>query len=165
VPRRTLLAALLAAPCCLTTSNALAQADINAAADQVEPRVIEWRRHIHQNPELSFQEVQTAEYVAEALRAMPGMEVQTGIAKTGIKAVLKGGRPGPVIALRADMDALPVEEKNDLPFRSRAKAQWQGKETAVMHACGHDAHVAMLLGAATVLWRAGRPTCQRVPQW
>jgi amidohydrolase len=82
---------------------------------------------------------------------MPGIEVHTGIAKTGIKAVLKGGKPGPVIALRADMDALPVEEKTDLPFRSHAKAMWQGQETFVAHVCGHDTHVAMLLGAAEIL--------------
>lgn len=129
----------------------LAQANTDTLADDVEPRVITWRRHIHQNAELSFQEVKTAAYVAEALRAMPGIEVQTGIAKTGIKAVLKGGKPGRVVALRADMDALPVEERNDLPFRSTARAMWQGKETGVMHACGHDAHVAMLLGAAEIL--------------
>jgi amidohydrolase len=128
-----------------------AQPSIDALADDVEQRVIGWRRHIHQYPELAFQEVKTAAYVAEALRAMPGIEVQTGIAKTGIKAVLKGGRPGPVVALRADMDALPVEERNDLAFRSQEKALWQGKETGVMHACGHDAHVAMLLGAAAIL--------------
>lgn len=126
-------------------------ADAPALIDATEPRVIAWRRHIHQNAELSFQEVKTSAYIAAALRAMPGFEVQTGIAKTGIKAVLKGGKPGPVIALRADMDALPVEERNDLPFRSTARAEWQGKETGVMHACGHDAHVAMLLGAAEVL--------------
>lgn len=119
--------------------------------EAVEPRVIQWRRHIHENAELSYQEEKTAAYVAAALRAMPGMQVQTGIAKTGVKAVLKGALPGPVIALRADMDALPVEENNELPFRSIAKALWQGKETGVMHACGHDAHVAMLLGAAEVL--------------
>lgn len=145
--RRTILAALIvtAAPV------AQAQVNIDALADEVETRVIAWRRHIHQNPELSYQEVKTSAYVAAALRAMPGIEVQTGIAKTGIKAVLKGGKPGPVVALRADMDALPVEERNDLPFRSQAKAMWQGKETGVMHACGHDAHVAMLLGAAEIL--------------
>jgi amidohydrolase len=119
------------------------QANVDALADEVEPRVIAWRRHIHQYPELSYQEVKTAAYVAEALRAMPGIEVQTGIAKTGIKAVLKGGKPGPVVALRADMDALPVEERNDLPFRSQV--------AGVMHACGHDTHVAMLLGAAAIL--------------
>ncbi len=127
-----------------------AQSGTEALIDAVEPRVVEWRRHIHQYPELSFREHQTAAYVADALRAMPGIAVQTGVGRTGIKAVLKGGRPGPVIALRADMDALPVEERNDLPFRSKEKADWLGKETGVMHACGHDAHVAMLLGAAEV---------------
>ena len=142
------------AACALATSLAVqaqTRADAAALIDAAEPRVIAWRRHIHQNAELSFQEVKTSAYIAEALKAMPGFEIQTGIAKTGIKAVLKGGKPGPVIALRADMDALPVEERNDLPFRSTARAEWQGKETGVMHACGHDAHVAMLLGAAEVL--------------
>jgi len=147
--RFTLIAALLASAVPLAS----AQSSIDAMADEVEPRVIAWRRHIHQNPELSYQEVKTSAYVAEALRAMPGIEVKTGLAKTGIKAVLKGGKPGPVVALRADMDALPVEERNDLPFRSQAKAMWQGKETGVMHACGHDTHVAMLLGAAEILSR------------
>ena len=125
------------------SSLACAQVNVEALADEVEARVTAWRRHIHQYPELSYQEVKTAAYVAEALRAMPGIEVQTGIAKTGIKAVLKGGKPGPVVALRADMDALPVEERNDLPFRSQVPG--------VMHACGHDTHVAMLLGAAAIL--------------
>ncbi len=118
--------------------------------DAVEPRVIEWRRHIHSNPELSYEEVKTAAFIAEKLRAMPGMEVKIGIAKTGVKAVLRGGKPGPVVALRADMDALPVEEKSGLAFASKVKAQWQGKESFVAHACGHDTHVAMLLGAAEV---------------
>jgi amidohydrolase len=148
--RNRLLPLLLALLPGLAAPGAQAQ-DINAAADAVEPRVVEWRRHIHQHPELSFQEVKTAQYIAEALRAMPGIEVQTGLGGTGIKAVLKGGKRGPVVALRADMDALPVEEKNELPFRSLAKAPWQGKETPVMHACGHDTHVAMLLGAASIL--------------
>jgi amidohydrolase len=142
---------LVAALAVCAAQPAFAQTSIDAMADAVEPKVIAWRRHIHQNPELGFQEVKTAAYVAAALRTMPGIEVQTGIAKTGVKAVLKGGKPGPVIALRADMDALPVEERNDLPFRSQAKATWQGKETGVMHACGHDTHVAMLLGAAEIL--------------
>ena len=140
--------------CSLASSLAVpAQTRAEAAAliDAAEPKVITWRRHIHQNAELSFQEVKTSAYIAEALRAMPGFEIQTGIAKTGIKAVLRGGKPGPVIALRADMDALPVEERNDFPFRSTARAEWQGKDTGVMHACGHDAHVAMLLGATEVL--------------
>ncbi len=144
--RNTILATLVAA-----APLAQAQINVDALADEVEARVIEWRRHIHQYPELSFQEVKTAAYVADALRSMPGIEVHPGIAKTGVKAVLKGGKPGPVVALRADMDALPVEERNDLPFRSQAKAMYQGKETSVMHACGHDAHVAMLLGAAAIL--------------
>lgn len=147
MPRTSIVAALLL----VAAQVASAQVDVDALADAIEARVIEWRRHVHQNPELSFQEVKTAAYVAEALRAMPGIEVQTGIGKTGVKAVLKGGKPGPVIALRADMDALPVEERNDLPFRSQARAMYQGKETSVMHACGHDAHVAMLLGAASIL--------------
>lgn len=118
--------------------------------DAVEPRVIEWRRHIHSNPELSYEETKTAAFIAGKLRDMPGIEVTTGIGKTGVKGVLRGGKPGPVVALRADMDALPVEEKSGLPFASRVKAQWQGKESFVAHACGHDTHVAMLLGAAEV---------------
>jgi len=126
-----LLAALATA--CLFNLNAVAQGNGPAApselqqrglslADAAEAQVIAWRRHIHQNPELSFQEVRTAAYVAEALRKMPGLQVQTGVARTGIKAVLRGGKPGPVVALRADMDALPVEERNDLPFKSPPRA-------------------------------------------
>jgi amidohydrolase len=148
-PMRTVTALLLAA----ASSIAAAQSDIDRLSDQVESQVIAWRRHLHQNPELAYQEVKTAAYIADALRKMPGIDVHTGVARTGVKAVLKGGRPGPVIALRADMDALPVEERNDLPFRSQATAMWQGKETPVMHACGHDTHVAMLLGAADILSR------------
>ena len=122
-----------------------------ALADATETQVIEWRRHIHQHPELSFQETATAAYIAAALARMPGIEIQTGIAKTGIKAVLRGGKPGPVVALRADMDALPVAEHNDLPYKSATKAVWRGKETPVAHVCGHDTHVAMMLGAAQAL--------------
>jgi amidohydrolase len=118
-----------------------------------EPRVIEWRRHLHANPELSYEEYRTAAYIAAALGAMPGIEVTTGLAKTGVKGVLRGARPGNVVALRADMDALPVEEKSGLPFASKAKTTWRGKESFVAHACGHDTHVAMLLGAAEVLSR------------
>jgi len=122
-----------------------------ALADASEAQVIAWRRHIHANPELSYQEQQTAAYVAAALAKMPGIEVQTGVARTGIKAILRGGKPGPVVALRAEMDALPVAERNDLPFKSVTKAIWQGKEASVAHVCGHDTHVAMLLGAAQTL--------------
>ena len=121
-----------------------------ALIDAVEPRVIEWRRHIHSNPELSYVETKTAAFIAEKLRAMPGIDVKTGIGRTGVKAVLRGGKPGPVIALRADMDALPVEEKSGLAFASTTKTMWRGKESFVAHACGHDTHVAMLLGAAEV---------------
>jgi amidohydrolase len=147
---RIALSAMAAASLLVAAPQLAAQPATAALIDAVEPRVVAWRRHIHENAELSYQEEKTAAYVADALRAMPGIEVKTGIAKTGVKAVLRGGKPGPVIALRADMDALPVEERNDLPFRSKAKAMWQGKETPVMHACGHDTHVAMLLGAAEV---------------
>jgi amidohydrolase len=146
----------LLAASCLMAGTAMAQASSSlvdqalSKADALEQQVIEWRRHIHQNPELSYQEHNTAAYIKAALETMPGYEIQTGIAQTGIKAVLKGGKPGPVVALRADMDALPVLERNDLPFKSTAKGQWQGKEVPVSHACGHDTHVAMLLGAAKV---------------
>lgn len=123
---------------------------IESKAAAVLPKVIEWRRHLHQHPELSNREVQTAEYVAKHLRAL-GYEVQTGIAKTGVVGTLKGGKPGPVIALRADMDALPVPERVNLPFASKATSNYLGETVPVMHACGHDAHVAILMGTAEVL--------------
>jgi amidohydrolase len=116
----------------------------------VMPKVVAWRRDIHQHPELSFQEHRTAALVAEHLRSL-GLEVQTEVGRTGVVGILRGGRPGPVVALRADMDGLPVTELVDLPFRSRARAQWQGQEVGVMHACGHDNHVAILMGTAEVL--------------
>lgn len=123
---------------------------IESKAAAVLPKVIEWRRHLHQHPELSNREVQTAEYVAKHLRAL-GYEVQTGIAKTGVVGTLQGGKPGPVIALRADMDALPVPERVNLPFASKATSNYLGETVPVMHACGHDAHVAILMGTAEVL--------------
>lgn len=116
----------------------------------VEEKVIEWRRDIHQHPELSNREFKTAQKVADHLRSL-GMEVQTGIAHTGVVGLLKGDKPGKVVALRADMDALPVTERNDLPFRSMVKAEFLGKTTGVMHACGHDTHTAILMGVAEVL--------------
>jgi len=116
----------------------------------IEEKVIEWRRTLHQNPELSNREFKTAEMVANHLESL-GMEVRTGIAHTGVVGVLRGGKPGPVVALRADMDALPVPERVDLPFASKVKSTYLGKEVGVMHACGHDTHVAMLMGAAEVL--------------
>lgn len=126
------------------------QAKVDQQVKEIEPKVIEWRRHIHQYPELSNRETKTAAYVAEYLKSL-GLKVQTGVAKTGIVALLETGKPGPVIALRADMDALPVTERNSLPFASKEKAIFNGQETGVMHACGHDSHVAMLMGVAEIL--------------
>ncbi len=126
------------------------QAKVDRMAKAIEPKVVDWRRHFHQHPELSNREFKTAEKVAGHLRSL-GIEVTTGVAHTGVVGILKGGRPGPVIALRADMDALPVTERNDLPFRSEVTATFNGVETGVMHACGHDAHVAILMGVAEVL--------------
>ena len=121
-----------------------------AEVEAVEQDVIKWRRHFHQYPELSNREVNTAAYIAEYMRSL-GLKVETGIAKTGVVATLDTGRPGPVVALRADMDALPVKEINDLPFRSTVTGEYNGNTVPVMHACGHDTHIAMLMGAATVL--------------
>lgn len=123
---------------------------IDARLPAVMPKVVAWRRDIHEHPELSFEETRTAALVAEHLRSL-GIEVQTKVGQTGVVGILRGGRPGPVVALRADMDGLPVTEQVDLPFRSRATAQWQGATVGVMHACGHDNHVAILMGVAEVL--------------
>ncbi|PVM82536.1 amidohydrolase [Caulobacter radicis] len=125
-------------------------AKVEAAAKAAQPKVVAWRRDVHEHPELGNQEVRTAALVAKELKAL-GLEVREGVGKTGVVGVLKGGKPGKVVALRADMDALPVLEKTGLPFASKATATWEGKTVPVMHACGHDTHVAMLLGAATVL--------------
>ena len=125
-------------------------AEIGRAVATVMPRVVGWRRDFHEHPELGNRETRTAGIVAAHLRKL-GMEVQTGVATTGVVAVLKGGRPGPVVALRADMDALPVTEQVDLPFASKVRTQYNGQEVGVMHACGHDMHVAILMGAAEVL--------------
>ena len=129
------------------------QAELESAFAAVEPRVIEWRRDLHANPELSNREFRTAEKVAAHLRGLGFDEVETGIAHTGVVGTLRGGKPGPVIALRADMDGLPVLEQTGLPFASRARGEYMGREVPVMHACGHDTHVAMLMGAAEVLAR------------
>lgn len=152
--RRALLAGLtLLAPIALRAqqpaTSELAKL-IEAKLPAVMPKVVAWRRDIHEHPELSGQEVRTAKLVADHLRAL-GIEVQEKMGMTGVVGVLKGGKPGPVVALRADMDGLPVTEQVDLPFKSKAKAQWQGQEVGVMHACGHDNHVAILMGVAEVL--------------
>ncbi|WP_434967923.1 amidohydrolase [Robiginitalea aurantiaca] len=116
----------------------------------IEPKVIEWRRDIHQHPELSNREFKTAEKIAAHLKSL-GIEVQTGVAHTGVVGVLKGSKPGKVVALRADIDALPVYERNDLPFRSEVTSEFLGETVGVMHACGHDTHTAILMGVAEVL--------------
>lgn len=130
--------------------NSKLQASIDKAAKEIEPKLIEWRRHFHQNPELSNREVKTAAKIAEHLKSL-GIEVQTGVAKTGVVGILKGGKPGPVVALRADMDALPVTERNGLPFASKERTTFNGVETGVMHACGHDTHISILMATAEVL--------------
>ena len=124
--------------------------EIDERAAAAAPRVQSWRRDLHQHPELSNRELRTAKLVAGELRRL-GLEVRTGVAHTGVVGVLEGGLPGPVVALRADMDALPVTEEVDLPFASRVRAEFAGQQVGVMHACGHDTHTAMLLGAAEVL--------------
>ena len=133
-----------------TASGRLA-AQIDAAAAAAEARVIAWRRDLHQHPELGNREFRTAALVAEHLRSLGFDQVRTGVAHTGVVGLLKGALPGPVVALRADMDALPVAEEVDLPFASKVRADWNGEPVGVMHACGHDAHTAILMGVAEVL--------------
>jgi len=125
-------------------------AALDEAAARVEPRVVAWRRDFHQHPELGNREKRTAGIVAAHLKSL-GMEVRENVAHTGVVGVLKGGRPGPVVALRADMDALPVTEEVDVPFKSMVRTEWNGMHCGVMHACGHDAHTAMLMGVAEAL--------------
>ena len=122
-------------------------AQVEARLAALQPRILEWRRDFHQNPELSNREFRTSKIVAEHLQRL-GLEVQTGIAKTGVVGVLRGGKPGPTIALRADMDALPVTEQTDVPFRSRVTATYRNETVGVMHACGHDTHTSVLMGVA-----------------
>ena len=128
----------------------ITSAQIDAAAKTVEPKTIEWRRDFHTHPELSNREVRTAEQIAKRLRAL-GIEVKTGVGVTGVVGLLRGGQPGRTVGLRADMDALPVTEQTDVPFKSKATAQFRGETVGVMHACGHDSHVAILLGVAEAL--------------
>jgi amidohydrolase len=147
-----MLIALIAAATIVAQGPAVSPsaAAIDKAAASIEQEMLEWRRHLHQNPELSNREVETARFVADKLRAF-GLEPRANIARHGVVAVLKGGRPGGVVALRADMDGLPVTEETGLPFASRAKSEYEGRPVGVMHACGHDTHVAMLLGVAKLL--------------
>ncbi len=138
---------LLAAP---QAGAQIALSDINTRIDQVAPQLITWRRDIHQHPELGNRETRTAALVAAHLRRL-GIEVRTGVAGTGVIGILRGGRPGPVVALRSELDALPVHEATGLPFASNVQTTYNGQNTYVAHACGHDLHIAMLMGAAQVL--------------
>ncbi len=130
--------------------NMAMKAKMDKLAESIEPKVIAWRRDFHQNPELSNREVRTSKIVADHLKSL-GLEVKTGVAKTGVVGILRGGKPGPVVALRADMDGLPVTERGDLPFKSKVRTTYNDIETGVMHACGHDTHTAILMGAAEVM--------------
>jgi amidohydrolase len=145
-----LTALLFPAPSALALDPSPLASELDARLEEGAGRMLEWRRHLHQHPELSNRESETALYLAERLRAM-GLEPETGIAHHGLRAVIEGGLPGRTVALRADMDALPVEERSDLPFASRATGTFGGRTVPVMHACGHDAHMAMLLAAAEAL--------------
>ena len=126
------------------------QAKLNQQAGEIEPKLIEWRREFHRSPELSNQELKTGAKIAEFLKSL-GIEVQYPVAKTGVVGILKGGLPGPVVALRADMDGLPVTERNSLTFASKEKVIFNGQETGVMHACGHDGHMSILMAVAEIL--------------
>jgi amidohydrolase len=142
----TLMSLLAGAPAVAEVSGEA----IEQAARAIGPQVVTWRRDLHQNPELGNREFRTSKLVAAHLEAL-GLEVRTGIAHTGVVGVLRGGRPGPVIALRADMDGLPVTERAEVPFRSTVTTEYRGEQVGVMHACGHDGHTAILMGAAQVL--------------
>ncbi|GFE81774.1 N-acyl-L-amino acid amidohydrolase [Steroidobacter agaridevorans] len=148
--RRALHIGLVVAGIAISNFAAAQTAAVDSKVAAIEQQVIAWRRDIHQHPELSNRETRTAALVARHLQSL-GIEVRTGVAKTGVVGVLKGAKPGRVIALRADMDALPVEEQTGLPFASKVTAEYNGKTVPVMHACGHDAHTAILMGAAQVL--------------
>ena len=138
----------------LCSSFLLAQSQVetkvNALVTEIEPQVIKWRRHLHQYPELSNREFNTMKYIAENLKGLD-VTIETGMAHTGVVAVLDTGKPGPTIGLRADMDALPVRERVDVPFASKEETEYLGQNVGIMHACGHDSHVAILMGAATLL--------------
>ena len=136
--------------CAQKKSNADQTSKINTAADKIESKCIAWRRDIHEHPELGNNEYRTAKLIADHLRFL-GIEVKEGVGKTGVVGILKGAKPGPCIALRADMDGLPIVERVDLPFASKVKTTYNGKEVGVMHACGHDTHVAMLMSVAEIL--------------
>ncbi|WP_394800466.1 amidohydrolase [Joostella atrarenae] len=134
----------------MVSYNSYSQQDIDSDIAAIEDKVIEWRRYFHEHPELSNREYNTSKVIAKHLSDL-GLKVTTGVAKTGVVAVLEGNKPGKVIALRADIDALPVKERNDLPFKSNEVTDFLGEETGVMHACGHDTHTAIMMGVAEIL--------------
>ncbi|MGB2863839.1 MAG: amidohydrolase [Sedimentisphaerales bacterium] len=148
--KRILLYLLIVGSFTTAYANGKFKTQVDKSADRIESKVIKWRRHFHQFPELSNREFKTAEKVAEHLINL-GLDVRTGVAHTGVIGLLKGDRPGPVVGLRADMDALPVTERVDVPFASKVRTKYNGQDVGVMHACGHDTHIAMLMGVAEIL--------------
>ncbi len=146
---QTICLSLIGIAACAQMDSKL-KARLDLQVKELEPKIIEWRRYFHEHPELSNREVKTGARIAEQLKVF-GLEVQYPVAKTGVVALLKGSKPGPVIALRADIDALPITERNSLPFASKEKVMFSGQETGVMHACGHDGHMAILLAVAEIL--------------
>jgi len=148
--KRILLCLLIAGSFTTAFADERLKQQVDKSADRIESKVIEWRRHFHQFPELSNREFKTAEKIAEHLKNL-GLDVRTAVAHTGVVGVLKGGKAGPMIALRADMDALPVTERAEVPFASKVRATYNEQDVGVMHACGHDAHIAILMGVAEIL--------------
>ncbi len=148
--KKLLLQSLLLISTFTFAQNDALKTKVSQSADKIEQKVIAWRRDIHEHPELGNNEHRTAAIITKHLQSL-GIEVKTGVAHTGVVGLLKGSKPGPVIALRADMDALPVVERTAVPFASKVKAQYNGQEVGVMHACGHDSHVAILMGVAEIL--------------
>ena len=142
--------AVIALTFCVSVQSQVLPKNFNDLTKQVEPNLIEWRRHFHEFPELSNREYNTGKYIAEYLKSI-GLEVKYPVAKTGVVAILRGGKPGPNIGLRADIDALPVLERAPISFASKVKAEYNGQQVSVMHACGHDAHTAILMATAKTL--------------
>ncbi len=148
--KKTVLGLIVSFTACQAAHAGITADEIDQAAAAVQPQVVEWRRWFHQNPELSNREFNTSAKIAEILSDM-GLEPRTGIAHTGVIAIIKGGLPGPLVAIRTDIDGLPVVEQTGLPFASTARSKYNGQDVGVMHACGHDAHMSMVLGAAKIL--------------
>jgi amidohydrolase len=148
--KNLLLAVLLPLSLAASAQNKDVSAAIDAAADKIEPKTIAWRRDFHEHPELGNREFRTSKIIADHLRSL-GIEVHEGVGKTGVVGILRGNYPGPVIGLRADMDALPLVERTPVPFASKVKTTYNGQEVGVMHACGHDSHVAIMMSVAEIL--------------